>query len=142
MSLFKGKDVYVFSAMEGAITYEGKPAAGAKIIRKVKWKDQEGESDSTVSGDNGEFSLPVMNRTLRQVFPAQFVAHQSIYVQYKGQEFHIWEMGKLDKQEYGELGGKPINFRCELTDELLAVKVERGLLGTSCVWDSIEKRGE
>jgi len=138
MSLFKGKEVCIFSSMEGIITYQGKPASGAKIVRKVKWKDQKGESDFTIAGENGEFKFVSMNRILRRIFPVQFVASQEIYVYYKGQEFHIWTMGKLESQEYGELGGVPKNFRCELTGELLAVEVERGLLGTSCTWDSIK----
>ncbi len=137
MSLFKGEEVCVFSAINGVITYEGKPAAGAKIIRKVRWKDKEGESDSTMVGENGEFNLPVMNRTMRQFLPTQFVAHQSIYVHFNGQEYHIWEMGKPTKVENGELGGIPSNFRCELTDELMAVRIKRGTLVTSCIWDSI-----
>ena len=138
MSLIKGKEVYVFSAMEGTITYQGKPAAGAKIVRTVRWKDEKGESDSTIAGENGEFSLPPMKRTLKQILPAQFLASQEIYVYYKEQEFHIWTMGKIDRNEYGELGGRPKNFRCELLDELERVEVKIGLLGTSCKWDFID----
>ena len=48
-------------------------------------------------------------------------------------------MGKRSKNEYGELGGIPINFRCDLNDEAIRVEVDNGLLGTSCKWDTIKK---
>ncbi len=135
----QAEDVCVFSAMEGTITFQGKPAVGAKIVRIVRWKDDKGESDTTVTNDIGHFSLPVMNRVLRRLFPVEFVAHQSIFVHYQGQEYHIWEMAKRDQREFGELGGKPVNFKCEITDEIVPVEVKRGLLVTSCTWDSISE---
>ncbi len=136
--LLQAENVCVFSAMEGTITFQGQPAVGAKIVRIVRWKDEKGESDTTVTNDIGHFSLPVMNRVLRRLFPIEFSAHQSIFVHYQGQEYHIWEMGKSDTSENGELGGVPINFRCELNGELERIETKGGLLGTSCVWDSID----
>lgn len=138
MSLFKGSEVCVFSAMEGKITLQGKPVDGARIVRKVAWKDQTGETEETTTNSNGEFEFSMMNRSLRQLLTAQFVATQDITVYYEGKEYTIWTMGKMDKSEYGELGGKPENFRCELTDDLVRVEVPAGLLGTSCKWDSIK----
>lgn len=137
MSLSKSSEVCVFSAMKGIITYEGKPVSGAKIVRKVMWNDDVGESEEKVTNNKGEFAFDSMNRALKQLLPSQFVATQEITVFYNDQEFLIWTMGKLDKSEYGELGGKPSNFRCELTDELTRVSVRAGLLGTSCKWDEI-----
>lgn len=136
----QAEDVCVFSAMEGTITFQGKPAVGAKVALIVRWKDEKGETETTVTDEKGRFSLPVMNRVLRQLFPAEFVAHQSIFVHYQGQEYQIWGMGKHDEgEEYGELGGVPINLRCELTDEPVPVEAKGGLLVTSCVWNSIDK---
>jgi hypothetical protein len=135
MSLLKGSEVCVFSAMKGIITLQGKPVAGAKIVRKVAWKDEAGESEETTTNANGEFEFAVMNRSLRQVLPAQFVATQEINVHYDGKDYLIWTMGKMDKSEYGELGGKPENFRCELSDDLVRVEVPVGLLGTRCIWE-------
>ena len=134
MSMLKAEEVCVFSPIEGTLTFHGKPAAGARIIRTVAWKDEQGETDETVADENGRFSLPVMNRSLRQAFPSQFVAHQKIQVFYQDQEFLIWTTGKLDKEIYGEWGRKPTDFRCELTDDLRRVEVEIGAIGTTCQW--------
>ncbi|WP_111641437.1 DUF6795 domain-containing protein [Marinimicrobium alkaliphilum] len=134
MSLFSGEDVYVFSAMDGHLTYQGQPAAGAKIIRHVAWKDREGESEETVADENGYFSFPSMKRKLRQFLPAQFVAHQSIFVVYRDERVQIWGTGKLGKEEYAEVGRKPLEFTCELTDDPRRVDVEYGFIFTSCKW--------
>ena len=138
---FQAEEVCVFSAMEGTLTYNGEPAVGAKVVRIVRWKDEKGESDSVVTDEMGHFSLPVMNRTLRQLFPAEFVAHQSIFVYYQGNEFQIWGMGKSDISEGSELGGKA-EIICELTDEPIPVNSNAGLLVTSCVWSGINREIE
>ena len=63
-----------------------------------------------------------------------FVGYQDIYVHYCGEKYHIWVMSKRDKGAFGELGGEPGNFRCELTAELERVEVDRGAV---CRWDSL-----
>jgi hypothetical protein len=138
MSLFSGEDVCVFSSMQGMVTLNGKPVAGAKLRRVVTWKDKKGESDSTETDAEGRFEFPAMMRTLKQMLPAQFVAHQSIYVIYNDTEYHIWEMGKTSKQENSELGHVADNLTCELTDELEPYpEAPGGLLLTVCKWDSM-----
>lgn len=139
MSLFKSEEVWIFSPMEGVVTYHGQPAAGARISRVVKWQSEQGERDEVVADENGRFRLSGMSRTLRQALPAEFVAYQDLYVHYQGQEYHVWVMSKREKGKFGELGGEPLNLQCELTDELERIEVDRGLLGTSCKWDAISK---
>ncbi len=52
----------------------------------------------------------------------------------------IWYMSKVGSPKYEDFGGKLVNVKCELTDELVfGVEIENGLLATSCVWDSIDK---
>jgi hypothetical protein len=112
------------------------------VVRKVDWNGNEEKPDSVVTDEAGRFSFPVMNRVLRRLFPVEFVAFQDIFVHFQGQEYQIWAMSKHDEgEEYGELGGIPVNLRCELTDELIPVEAKGGLFGTSCVWDSIDKEG-
>jgi len=64
---------------------------------------------------------------------------QEIYVHYNNEKYLIWAIGKSSKVLYGELGGEPTNFRCELIDEIIPVDVDNGLLGTSCKWDDIKQ---
>lgn len=132
------EEIVVCSPMEGVITLDGKPAAGARVERSLSWKDKAGEKDSVRTDDQGVFTLPLKTDTLALGKFSQLVINQEIVVIYREQEYLIWTMGKGSKDIYGELGGKPSNFRCELNDEMVRVDVPDGLLGTSCKWDSID----
>lgn len=137
-----GTDVYLFSPMQGKLTYKGKPAANAKIVRHLIWKDETGEKEIFHANENGEFNLPVKKEKIKIPLLSEFVISQEIVVFYQDQKFEIWGISKHNTEEYGELGGKLENLRCELTDELRFPEIPQGLFGTSCVWDSITKKGE
>ena len=139
MSLFPTTEVCVFSPLEGVLTYKGEPAAGAKIVRVVKWKDDKGETDTYYADAQGRFSLPEMRRSWPRTGLAQFVTHQSLYVHYEGQEFHIWEMGHGSKERFGEFGGPLEGVVCEITGDLEPAPTSTGILGTSCRWKGFEK---
>ena len=141
MSLFTHpeEDIVLFSEMKGHITFNGKPAENATIERWIKWKDEEGETDTFTTDDRGAFYLPTVKVKARLPKLGEFVVHQEVRVFYQGKEFLIWGMGKMSKKLHGELGGRPINFHCELSNEAIRVEVENGLLGTSCKWDLIEQ---
>ncbi len=137
--LFQAENYCLFSAMEGTLTFEGKPAAGAKVVRQIE-VDKKEKPDVVIADAEGRFFLSTINRKLRQSFLTEFVVGQEIFVHYQGKEYGIWHMSKGGDPEYVEFGGKLVNVRCELTDELVfGVEIENGLLATSCVWDSIDK---
>ena len=142
MSLFSKEkhEVVISSPFEGVITYKGEPAAGATVERKLKWKDEKGETDSVETDQNGRFSLPIIEDVISLSPVTQFAAHQKITIIYEDEIYQIWIMGKLEKELYSELGGKPENLICELTNELRRVEIEGGMLGTICKWDSINKQ--
>ncbi len=133
------EEVVIFSPMIGKITLNGKPVSKAKIERWLKWKDEEGERDYFATDESGQFSIPIKKDFVRLSSISQFVMAQEVRVFVGGEKFDFWIMSKRNKDEFGELGGKPVNFRCELTDDLVRVEVDDGLLGTSCTWDSIDK---
>jgi len=135
------QDIVISSPFEGRILFGGKPLAGARIERTVKWKDETGMTDATTTDENGRFALPLVTESAKLPKLTQFVAHQEISVIHNDTKYTIWVMGKLGKELYSELGGKPENFRCELTDDLMRVETDDGLLGTLCKWDAIDKQG-
>lgn len=141
MSLFTKpeEEVILFSEMEGHITFHGQPVKNAKIERRVNWKDEVGDKDFFNTDDNGYFHLPEIRQSLKLNKISQFVVGQEVKVIYDGEEHFIWVMGKMSKHKYGELEGKPINFRCELTDEEIPIRFENTYLLTTCKWDKIEK---
>lgn len=132
------QQVVICSPMEGIITYKGKPVSGAKVERWLKWKDEKGERDTVQTDKSGHFSLPIIEDTVSLSPISQFVMGQEIKVFHNDHEYEIWSIGKSEKGIYGELGGEPENFRCELTDEGIPHRLENSLLFTSCKWDQIK----
>lgn len=133
------EDVVLASPVQGMITLHNKPAAGARVIRKVSIGD-DGEPviDETTTDDKGHFGLPILRKEIVLGKLTQYAVFQDISVVYAGEKYEIWHMGSGSKTEYGELGGKPINFRCELSDPDQPMTVELNLLMTKCKWDAIE----
>ncbi len=137
MEMFSSKeeDVVLFSPMEGKLTFEGKSAAGAKIIRTVSWKDEVGETDIFYANENGEFNLPIKKETVKIRPMTQFVVHQKIFVYFDEKEYQVWGNGKLDKEKNTEFGGQPKNLCCELTRDPERVDTKEGWVVTSCEWN-------
>lgn len=141
MSLFFGGEkveAVLFSPLEGKLTFEGKPAAGAKIKLWLAWKDKEGEFHDYVADDQGFFKIPKHVASYKQNPLAQLVISQNLKVSYAENSFEIWDMSKRDPAEYTELGGKPVNFTCELTQELSTIRGRRSLGGIACKWDALD----
>ena len=142
MSLFsKAKQVeaVLFSPLEGKLTYKGKPAANAKITLWTAWKDDTGETDIYHADEQGHFSIPQKNMTYTFNFLAQLVMEQRVTVFFQGQEVVIWDFSKKEEGVFTELGGRPVNLRCELTHDDKTVRGDRSLGGTRCQWDALEK---
>ena len=126
MSLFSKseEEVILCSPIKGSITFKGKPIAGIKIERWLKWKEETGETDSTYTNDMGQFSLPAKKEILKSNALSQFVVAQEIRANHDGAEYPIWAKAKRTKEIFSELDGIPV----------------RGTLMTSCNWDSIKTR--
>lgn len=124
----------VFSEVRGVLLFKGQPAAGATIKRQVEYRTR--DSDQTTADAAGVFSLPALyQRSAAKFLPAEFVAAQSLVVEYQGQEFRIWSNTKRRSEENAELGGRALDLRCELTDELQLHREFGSILRTNCRWE-------
>lgn len=139
--LFKSKtvEVVLFSPLEGVMSYNGKPAAGATIKRHLAWKDKQGESDEFTVASDGRFSLPLKTTDYKDNPLSQLVITQTLTVSFDGKNFTVWNLSKMEPDMFTELGGKPVNFTCELSGEERTVRGIRSLGGTICNWDSLEE---
>ncbi len=138
MSLFtKTEEVVLFSEMKGHITLNGKPVKGAVIERWIKWKDEDGEKDQFTTDDKGAFYLPAIKVNAKLPSFSQLVITQELKVIYQNINYNIWALSKMNKNEYGELDGKPVDFRCELNAEEKALRFENAYLLTNCEWTKI-----
>jgi hypothetical protein len=133
------QDVVLSSPLEGILTINGKPVSGVKILRKLSWFDlSESVEDAVVTDGQGYFALPIVRKSLKLSNLTQFVVTQEVNALYDNNKILIWYMGKDSKNEYGELGGKPVNLKCELTsDEIITRDYDTPLI-TRCYWDSLE----
>lgn len=133
MSILDAGKSCVFSEVNGVLLFQGKPAAGAVVKRQVEYQDKDG--DQTTADDAGRFSLPALyQRSVVKFLPAEFVAAQSLVVEYQGQEYKIWSNTKRKPEPNAELGGQPLNLSCEITGELKLYREFGSILRTSCTW--------
>ena len=136
-------DFCIFSNMEGTITLHGKPAAGAKLVLQLYYYNEKQNPIETVADEAGRFHFPSVWKKLgmKRFSLAETVATQDIIAYYQGEEYDMWYHGKHTLEEFGELSGVPVNFRCELSDEYVPIKqkIATGLLNTRCKWDPIKK---
>ncbi len=137
--MFFGKKVtvYPFSGFEGQILYQGQPAAYAKVKRTYDW-DGTLHEETVETDEQGKFSFDSVSVETRLGI-SQFVSAQDIYVDYKGKTTEIWTCGKIEEEEFGEFGGEPEEFICELTNDQKAMRLPRGAVGTNCVWKTKDK---
>ena len=134
MSLNDFGRVCLFSKMSGVITLNGKPAAGAKLVRTA---NRDGvKTDETITDANGHFEFPAMfERTAAKYLPQEFVASQIIMAHYEGKEYEMWNGVKRKPEENSESRGKPLIVECELTNERKLITVNRNPIFTICKWD-------
>ena len=136
------KKISLFSEVSGVITLDQKPLADARVTRTVEWKDKT-YKDEAVTGTDGSFAMPPMEGPGRQLM-AEFVAFQTITVQYQGKTWPIWGLTKGDERLNHELidknnmntDGMPIKFSCELSDPERYIQLLSAVLETNCIFDT------
>lgn len=137
MSLL-GKKIVLFSDVNGVITLNQKPLAGARVTRTVEWKEKT-YKDEAVTSVTGGFHLPEMPGPGR-IMMAEFVAYQSMEVEYQDKKWQIWRMAKRDASPNRELvdeknwesAGIPIQFACELSSPARKIKLMLSVLTSNC----------
>lgn len=108
----------LFSAVEGTISRNGAPVAGATVTREFLWSmKRETGSDTTVTDAAGRFSLPeITRRSLMALFPHEPVVRQTITIAVDGTSYKAWVYFKRNYDDNGELR-RPIRLSCRLETE-------------------------
>jgi len=137
------QEVVVSSPLEGILTINGKPASDIKIERKLSWHDKsESVEDFVVTNSQGHFTLPLVKKSIKISNLVHFVVSQEINAIHNGEKVLIWYMGKSSKIEFGELGGEPVNLKCELSSDEIVTRDYKNPLMTRCTWDSLKPSEE
>lgn len=124
--------VYPFSGFDGVIVYQGTPLKHTTVKRTYDWNGTIHE-DITQTDENGRFHFSSVAIEARESL-SQFVSSQSIFIYHEDNEIQIWSCGKILEDEFGEFGGKPENFTCDLGGEWQAVRLPYGIAGSLCNW--------
>lgn len=126
----------LFSEMTGVVSFEGKPAAGVKLVRLVnKNKDI---IDETITDEDGNFTFPAVftKSYLSKILPTEFVVYQNITAYFNDQEFEVWSGVKRTPDENAESRGKPLVVKCNLSQpDVEFVSIAGTLIHSRCTWD-------
>ena len=135
MGLSDAGKVCLFSGMSGVIKIDGKPVAGARLVRSVKKENK--ARDEVVTDDNGYFELkPIFERSLTKYLPMEFVVSQQIDVYYKGAKYEMWSGVKREPDENTESRGESLIVECELASEERLKIVNGSAIFSLCKWDA------
>ena len=111
----------LWSAMKGRVLMNGRPAAGAVLVRNYSWhwKNEKG-SDRTTADTNGDFTFPAIEGSslLGGLQPHQPVVEQVMKIEYQGKTYDAWAFFKYSYENNSETKGAPIDVTCRLEAEL------------------------
>ena len=126
----------LFSEMTGVVSFEGKPAAGVKLVRLVELNKE--LYDETVTDAQGNFHFPAIYQSsiLRKILPMEFVVLQDITAHFKGKEYEVWHSVKRSPEVNTESKGKPLVVECDLSQaEAEAITIDGVTIFSRCNWD-------
>lgn len=126
-----------FSAVSGIITFDGEPAANARVLRRANWQKE--QRDQTTTDNQGRFEFPAMlDRSVMRYLNGRFTSIETLEVEYNGQRYMIWKMSKTSSEENSEFNGKPMELSCELNAEPEIRFIGRHGVDGLCVWEGME----
>lgn len=116
--------VCLFSPVKGKVTRDGRPVAGATIVRTYNWtsNDKKG-GDETKTDASGEFSFPAIYQTmlLGSLLPHEPVVRQKLTMQLDGKLYELFECSRHNYKEGCEFGYdiviNPLELACDLANE-------------------------
>jgi hypothetical protein len=112
------KKKILFSAVEGQVFFKGKPVANLEIQQRVSWHGVHGEDHTTVTNHKGGYTFAaITSRKMQPLREKDIFIWQSLTTRYNDQEIVLWQTTKYNFRQQGELGGRDIKMRHELTAE-------------------------
>jgi len=131
---------YVISSpLEGVLMKNGSVLANTKIIRRVRWNDNEqGIEEEFSTDDKGYFKLPKFEKELKMGALATFVGKTDLWaVLENGERDQFWFSSKMEKEENSEFEEVPEGMVCDLATEEGGVNLSHGLCLTKCRWNNM-----
>ena len=131
----------IFSPMEGVLLKDGVPLVNAKIIRLLRWNEnEEGLIEEFQTDETGHFSLPLHEERMALNMLIQFGASAEIYFDHRHDNNLLWYNSKRFPEIYSETGNKIEDLQCDLKSEEIAVHLEGSHVSsilTKCRWKNM-----
>jgi hypothetical protein len=116
MGMFDFLKVCLFSEVNGQVTKDGKPVAGAEVMRSVELNDKT-YTDTTLTNAEGRYHFAERQvKSMNSILPVEPFIPQLINIKYNKQQFIGWKMNKRNYDVNGEID-KALQLSCELNDE-------------------------
>lgn len=109
----------MFSAVKGQVVQNGKPVAGAKVVRQYVWQwNKKKGVEETISDAGGNFSFKQATQSslMTSIFPHEPVVTQIIFIHVGDKKYEAWSFSKRNYDDLGELG-RPIDIICDLDNK-------------------------
>jgi len=120
MGFFDFTKVCLYSEVSGVVTLNGKPVAGAEIVRTATWRDNP-YTDTTTTDAQGKFHLdPIFAHSIlrKYVLPIEPYISQMMAIHYQGKEHLAWKVSKRGYELNDEFtDNKHHPLTCELSEE-------------------------
>jgi len=134
MSIFDVGKTCVFSEVKAKLTRNGEPLKNTKVIRRWEWNEL--KEDVTTTDEQGYFEFPaVFEKSITRMLPVELVIAQGLYVEESDGETKIWSNSKREPEENAEFDGRPIEMKCEMTNDMEIHKEFGSRMRTLCTWE-------
>ncbi len=110
----------LFSEVDGVVVREGTPVSGVQVTRSYLWGwNSSSGSDRVVTDQAGSFHFPVIigKSLLGGLLPHEPSIEQKILLTHAGKTYEVWVSRKRNYDKDGELDGRPMRLRCDLSSE-------------------------
>ncbi|CAM3666923.1 carboxypeptidase-like regulatory domain-containing protein [Rheinheimera salexigens] len=119
--------------IKGVVTQDGKPVAGAKVLRLLTYSDKE-FNDSTTTDEHGRFYLPTKKVKLKVSPMFDTWASQILEVEYADKKIEIWSAGATSVLDYDSIKQLLSGIKCELSAPVIRLGIPRQSPESPLLW--------
>lgn len=112
--------VNLSSKVHGTLLENGQALANIKVTRSLHWQwGDETFTETTTTNELGQFSFSAktVSSFTAKIMPHEPVIEQKIVFTVAGKDYEGWTYAKHNYDDLGELQGKALILKCELTSE-------------------------
>lgn len=134
---FRPFQICLFSEVNAMVTLNGKPVAGAEVVRTANELDSKVYTEKAITDENGHFHFDALYVfSLRKFIPTQPMVEQHMTISYLGKDYMGWQHTKNGYGHNQEIDDdKPLNLKCELSDDpSLKYQEVAGNIKGICYW--------